>query len=173
MKKVEYRPLTKDLWYPSIFFTTYDPCLYRSCCLTGTTGLLTVSINTAHTDRRINSIWFLRGEGKGDQRGCPTVLLLIFGKLLSLVTLGCLKLVWRVWEIQHAWQGPAGPARPPGPSPHPNLKQKWSLLSPNLNPFLCLSMHIFFSSTYGILLIHISITLLRSDMPENDPMPLK
>lgn len=108
-----------------------------------------------------------------DQRGCPTVLLLIFGKLLSLVTLGCLKLVWRGWEIQHAWQGPAGPARPPGPSPHPNLKQKWSLLSPNLNPFLCLSMHIFFSSTYGILLIHISITLLRSDMPENDPMPLK
>lgn len=66
MKKVEYRLLIKDLWYLLIFFIIYDFCLYRLCCLIGIIGFFIVFINTVYIDRRINFIWFLRGEGKGD-----------------------------------------------------------------------------------------------------------
>ena len=149
--KNEYGPLTKHLWCPSIYPLPSISLLmaffytYQSHCLMRTKGLLTVSINMVRIEGRITLIRFFRGEWKETREDVPQFLHLIFGKPCGCVTLGCLKLAWQGRGPHHNWQEPAGPARPPGPSPHTHLKQKLPLLlSPNRNPFLCLTMHILF-----------------------------
>lgn len=114
--------------------------------------------------------WFLKGEGKGDQRSVSWFSHLLFGKPLGHLTLGCLKLVLMGQNIHFTWPGPTGPDHPPGLTPHPNLKHNY-LFFPNSSPFFFLRIYYFVQHMALFQFIFQFNTLFRSDIPVNNPVP--